>query len=87
MTDNVNNLSEDVLNNAALSISSDKATTSTEKQTVEDHVRETIKKDNQKFYERKKSSIKLKLSPPKKSPRKKLTDLLTEEEKKPYDKK
>ena len=86
MTDNVNNLSEDVLNNAALSVSPDKATTSTEKETVEEHFRKTIKKDNQKFYERKKSSVKLKLSPAKKSPRKKLTDLLTEEEKKPYDK-
>ena len=44
------------------------------------------KKNNQDFIKRKKSSVKLKLSP-KKSPRTKLTDLLTKEKKKSFEKK
>ena len=82
MTDNVNILSQDELNNISLSALSKII----KKKSVEEHVQETIKKNNQEFI-KKKSSVKLKITPPRKSPRTKLTDLLTKEEKKPYDKK
>ena len=82
MTDNVN---ETLLNKAASSLDIQEKNTS--KQSVEEHIEKTIKKDNKQFLEKKRSSVKLKISSPKKSP-KKLTDLLTEEKKrkKPYDK-
>ena len=57
---------------------------------VRKHVQETIKKDNEQFMTKKKSSsVTLKISSPGKSPKKKITDLLTEDKKgrkKPYDK-
>ena len=82
MTDNINLLSQDELNNVSL-IALPKVV---QKESVEEHVDKTIKKNNQEFIKRKKSSVKLKLSP-RKSPQTKLTDLLTKEEKKPYEKK
>ena len=81
MTDNVNVLSEDVLNN----VSQSALPKIIQKKSVEEHVEKT-KKNNQDFIERKKASVKLKISP-RKSPRTRLTDLLTKEEKKPYEKK
>lgn len=55
---------------------------------VRKHVKETIKKDNEQFIEKKKSSVKLRVKSPMKtrSSTKELTDLLQEERKKPYDK-
>ena len=82
MTDNVNVLSQDVLNNVSLTA----IPKVIQKESVEEHVEKTIKKNNQDFIKRKKSSVKLKLSP-RTSPRTRLTDLLTKEEKKPYEKK
>ena len=82
MTDNVNVLSEDVLNN----VSQSALPKIIQKKSVEEHVEKAIKKNNQDFIERKKASVKLKISP-RKSPRTRLTDLLTKEEKKPYEKK
>ena len=75
MTDNVNILSQDELNNISLTA----LPKIIEEKSVEEHIQETIKKNNQEFI-RKKSSVKLKISP-RKSPRTRLTDLLTEEKK------
>ena len=82
MTDNANVLSQDVLNNVSLTA----IPKVIQKESVEEHIEKTIKKNNQDFIKRKKSSVKLKLSPIK-SPRTRLTNLLTKEEKKPYEKK
>ena len=49
-------------------------------------LKKQLKKNIQDFIERKKASVKLKISP-RKLPRTRLTDLLTKEEKKPYEKK
>ena len=57
---------------------------------VRKHEEEAIKKDNEQFMTKKKSSsVTVKISSPGKSPKKKITDLLTEDKKarkKPYDK-
>ena len=72
LTDNVNILSQDEINN--ISSSSLPKIVKKEK-TVEEHLQETIKKDNQKFL-RKSSSVKLKITPSK----------IKKQVKKPYDK-
>ena len=68
VTDNVATLSENEINK----ISSVSKPVSNQTQTVEERLQENIKKDNAKFLKR--SSINIKLSPPKKT------------RKKPYDK-
>ena len=81
ITDNVDILSQNELNNVSL-VALPKVI---EKKSVGEHVQETIKKNNQDFI-KKKSSVKLKVTPPRRSSRIRLTDLLTEEKKKPYEK-
>ena len=81
ITDNVDILSQNELNNVSL-VALPKVI---EKKSVEEHVQETIKKNNQDFI-KKKSSVKLKVTPLRRSSRIRLTDLLTEEKKKPYEK-
>ena len=71
MTDNVEILSQDKLNNISL-IALPKIV---EKKSVEENVQETIKKNNQEFGKRKKSSVTLKVTPPRRR-----------ENKKPYEK-
>ena len=53
MTDNVNVLSQDVLNVSLTAIPK-----VIQKESVEEHVEKTIKKNNQDFIKRKKSSVK-----------------------------
>ena len=74
MTDNVDALSQDEINKISL-ISLPKIV---EKKSVEEHVDE-IKKNNQDYI-KKKSSVKLKVTPPRRSLR------ILSEQKKPYDK-
>ena len=81
ITDNADILSQNELNNVSLAA----LPKVIEKKSVEEHVQETIKKNNQDFI-KKKSSVKLKVTPPRRSSRIRLTDLLTEEKKKPYEK-
>ena len=81
MTNNVDKLSQNELNNISLSA----LPKVIEKKSVEEHLQETIKKNNQDFI-KKKASVKLKITPPRKSARIRLTDLLIEEKKKPYEK-
>ena len=81
ITDNVDILSQNELNNVSL-VALPKVI---EKQLVEEHVQETIKKNNQDYI--KKSTVKLKITPPRRSSRIRSTNLLTEEKKKPYEKK
>ena len=73
MTDNVEILSQDELNNISLNA----LPKIIEKKSVEEHVQETIKKNNQEFIKRKKSSVTLKVTPPRR---------LVREKKKPYEK-
>ena len=81
ITDNADILSQNELNNVSLAA----LPKVIEKKSVEEHVQETIKKNNQDFI-KKKSSVKLKVTPPRRSSQIRLTDLLTEEKKKPYEK-
>ena len=74
MTDNVDALSQDEINKISL-IALPKIV---EKKSVEEHVDE-IKKNNQDYI-KKKSSVKLKVTPPRRSLR------ILSEQKKPYDK-
>ena len=80
MTDNVDVISEDILNKVS-KVALPKVI---QKKSVEEHVEKTIKKNNRDYLKKKKSLSKLKISP-RKSPRKKLTDLLTKKDK-PYEK-
>ena len=78
------NLSEDILETVSLTALPKVVK---EKESVEEHIKKTIKKNNRDFLKKKKSSVTLKVSP-RKSPRTRLTDLLTKKEKKKtYDKK
>ena len=81
MTDNVDILSQNELNNISLAA----LPKVIKKKSVEEHLQETIKKNNQDFI-KKKSSVKLKVSPPRRSLRIRLTNLLIEQNKKPYEK-
>ena len=72
------NLSEDILETVSLTALPKVVK---EKESVEEHIKKTIKKNNRDFLKKKKSSVTLKVSP-RKSPRTRLTDLLTKEEKK-----
>ena len=80
--------SVDILNTAASTF--DLLQETKQDKDVRKHVQETIKKDNEQFMTKKKSSsVTLKISSPGKCPKKKITDLLTEDKKgrkKPYDK-
>ena len=76
ITDNVDILSQDEISNIS---SAALPKVVTKEKTVEEHLQETIKENNQEFL-KKSSSFKLKVTPPRRSSRIKLSS------EKPYDK-